>query len=94
MTVCDRGEGGSKIIKKSVTYFMDGPFRTLQNVMKTQKNDPCQPKKLSLLFPAGGFSPNTTSSSWSKAQSNTLQLYITLSTVCIPGSAVIKPTRN
>ena len=25
MTVCDRGEGGSKIIKKSVTYFMDGP---------------------------------------------------------------------
>ena len=26
MTVCDRGEGGSKIIKKSVTYFMDGPL--------------------------------------------------------------------
>ena len=25
MTVCDRGEGGSKIIKNSVTYFMDGP---------------------------------------------------------------------
>ena len=25
VTVCDRG-GGSKIIKKSVTYFMDGPF--------------------------------------------------------------------
>ena len=24
MTVCDRGEG-SKIIKNSVTYFMDGP---------------------------------------------------------------------
>ena len=26
MTVCDRGERGSKIIKNSVTYFMDGPF--------------------------------------------------------------------
>ena len=26
MTVCDRGKGGSKIIKKSVTYFMDGPL--------------------------------------------------------------------
>ena len=26
MTVCDRGEGGSKIIKNSVTYFMDGPL--------------------------------------------------------------------
>ena len=26
MTVCDRGEGGSKIIKNSVTYFMDGPI--------------------------------------------------------------------
>ena len=26
MTVCDRREGGGvKIIKKSVTYFMDGP---------------------------------------------------------------------
>ena len=25
MTVCDR-EGGSKLIKNSVTYFMDGPI--------------------------------------------------------------------
>ena len=27
MTVGDRGRGGSKIIKNSVTYFMDGPKR-------------------------------------------------------------------
>ena len=25
MSVCDKG-GGSKIIKNSVTYFMDGPY--------------------------------------------------------------------
>ena len=33
MTVCDRGEGGSKIIKKSVTYFMDGPTDIEQNLV-------------------------------------------------------------
>ena len=25
VTVCDRGEGGVKMVKNSVTYFMDGP---------------------------------------------------------------------
>ena len=26
VTKCDRGEGGSKLAKNSVTYFMDGPL--------------------------------------------------------------------
>ena len=26
VTVCDRGEGGVKMVKNSVTYFMDGPY--------------------------------------------------------------------
>ena len=30
MTVCDRGEGGSKIAKNSVTSFMDGPSAEFQ----------------------------------------------------------------
>ena len=33
VTVCDRGRGRSKIIKKSVTYFMDGPIYTISRVM-------------------------------------------------------------
>ena len=36
MTVCDRGEGGgSKIIKKSVTYFMDGPLSVAEYMLQT-----------------------------------------------------------
>ena len=32
MSVCDRGEKGSKIIKNSVTYFMDGPKDDLASI--------------------------------------------------------------
>ena len=36
MTVCDRG-GESKIIKNSVTYFMDGPL-DIYTLYKSYKN--------------------------------------------------------
>ena len=32
MTVCDRGRGVSKILKNSVTYFMDGPETGLKSL--------------------------------------------------------------
>ena len=31
VTVCDRGEGGVKMVKNSVTYFMDGPLELLSS---------------------------------------------------------------
>ena len=43
MTVCDRGEGGSKIIKNSVTYFMDGPYTNrFYRFSVFVSNDGCQ----------------------------------------------------
>ena len=43
-------------------------WRTLQNVIHTQKCEPCQLNKLTTLFPAGGFPPDTASSTCRKAQ--------------------------
>ena len=38
VTKCDRGEGGSKLAKNSVTYFMDGPiFKVMFNFLLQQK---------------------------------------------------------
>ena len=52
MTVCDRGEGGgSKIIKKSVTYFMDGPQFTPTMSNNTWDNSCNNPSKKSTLTP-------------------------------------------
>ena len=41
---------------------------TLQNVIQTQKCKPCQLNKLSTPFPAGGFPPDTASSTRSEVQ--------------------------
>ena len=38
MTVCDRGEGGSKIIKNSVTYFMDSAYISVPQCLHFKNN--------------------------------------------------------
>src|SRR6218665_24013 len=38
VTKCDRGEGGSKLAKNNMTYFMDGPiFKVMFNFLFQQK---------------------------------------------------------
>ena len=44
------------------------PWRTLQNVIQTQKCELCQLNKPTTPFPAGGFPPDTASSTRPKAQ--------------------------
>ena len=43
VTKCDSGEGGSKLAKNSMTYFMDGPiftdWNTCENKNQGQKNE-------------------------------------------------------
>ena len=44
------------------------PWRTLQNVIQTQKCEPCQLNIPTTPFPAGGFPPDTASSTRPEAQ--------------------------
>ena len=44
------------------------PWRTLQNVIRTQKCEPCQLNKTATRFPAECFPPDTASSTRPKAQ--------------------------
>ena len=56
--------------KKIITWFGSlSPGRTLQNVIQTQKCEPCQLNKPTTPFPAERFPPDTASPTRPKAQS-------------------------